>query len=178
MLHHHSRNSRKRGIIFISLLFLVFLNIHLVNSTSSISNKQIIDYYWGDATDLTTMKNIPQPIPESCVGKQRSWITASILSLVMGGFGIDRLYLGLVFTGLMKMFIGITVGLVSIFRCCLSFSVDPYKFTGRRKMVWIFMNSSVLFLSCIQFTLWLFDLVMIMTGSVVDVNRCPLHYNS
>ncbi|KAG2387244.1 hypothetical protein C9374_001576 [Naegleria lovaniensis] len=156
------------------------LNSAILVTTNDGQQEEIINYFYGDPSDLlTSSTSIPAPIPEFCAGKQLSWIVASILSLALGGFGIDRMYLGYALSGVVKLFIGLVVMVMTVWRSCYSLQlVDPQKLPTRRKIWWLIFNTLVVFTSCIQLSLWLFDLITIMTGAMKDANGCPLSYNN
>ncbi|KAF0977088.1 hypothetical protein FDP41_003741 [Naegleria fowleri] len=180
-------NKMMIGFIMMILPCVLFINYVWATSSNNNNNnlntfgqeEEIVNYFYGDPSDLlTSSTSIPAPIPEFCAGKQLSWIVASILSLVLGGLGIDRMYLGYAFSGVVKLFIGLVVMVMTVWRSCYSLQlVDPHKLPTRRKIWWLVFNSLVVFTSCVQLSLWLFDLVMIITGTMNDANGCPLRYN-
>lgn len=122
----------------------------------------------------TELPNAPKPIPSHCVGNQKDFLTASILSILLGGLGVDRFYLGFVLTGMIKMMIGSCVTILTMLRLCYSFLVDTRKLQPPFNRMWLSFISFLCACSFLQFVLWIVDVIVIMSGVVVDVNGCPL----
>ena len=167
-------------VLLMSTLVVVYGQSNINNSTVvGIHVDELVEYYLGDPSDrLSKEAKISTPLDERCVGTQKSWTTASILSLILGGLGIDRLYIGHVGIGLLKLFLGLALFGFSIFRCCFTFAFDTQKFNRKNSMMWLSFVSLVTIFSFVQFLLWIIDLVRIMTNSVLDGNNCPLSYSS
>ena len=175
--------SSKSLMILLSILVIVIGVVFVygmeIDTVSMMSNDNIVDYYLGDSSDhLSKDVKISAPLEEHCVGVQKSWTTASILSLIMGGLGIDQLYIGHIGKGILKLFIGVALFGFTLFRCCFTFAFDTQKFNRKNTIIWLSFTTLVTILSVIQFLLWIMDLVLVMTNSVQDGNNCPLSYSS
>ncbi|KAL9642162.1 hypothetical protein ABK040_007167 [Willaertia magna] len=163
MMHKHL------SIILLLLISLCFIH--------SLPDDSLLSYFYGSEIITPVTDKIPKPIPLSCVNQQKSWITATILSLVLGGFGADRFYLGFISNGFLKLILGCLVLSFTCLRCCFSFSIDASTLNGKRKVTWLFFNGSVVFISFLQFALWLMDFILIMGNLIRDSNQCPMTYN-
>ncbi len=122
----------------------------------------------------TPLPYVGKPIPSHCVGNQKEFLTASLLSILLGGIGTDRFYLGYVLTGVLKMTIGLTVTLLTILRVVYSFLVDTKKLQAPFSRMWLSFVFFVFVCSAMQFVLWLTDVIIIMAGGIADANGCPL----
>ncbi|KAL0487473.1 hypothetical protein AKO1_004138 [Acrasis kona] len=124
----------------------------------------------------TEMPWAPKPILSHCVNQQRNYLTASILSIVFGGFGVDRLYLGYILTGLLKMLLAGVVVILTIVRTFYGFIVDPKKLHSGLVRTWYLFGLTGVMCAASQFVLWLIDVCLIMSDTMTDANGCPLQH--
>jgi TM2 domain-containing membrane protein YozV len=124
----------------------------------------------------TSLPYAPKPLPAHCVGNQRDYLTASLLSILLGGLGVDRFYMGYILTGMIKMTIGLVVLSLTTIRVVYSFLVDTRKLQSPFKRMWISFVFFVFTCSTLQFILWIVDVIVIMSGAIADSNGCILAY--
>jgi hypothetical protein len=122
----------------------------------------------------TSLPIVGKPLQAHCVGNQRDFLTASILSILLGGLGVDRFYMGFVLTGMIKMMLGLIVTTCTLIRILYSFLIDTKKLEPPFRRMWLLFVFVVFTCSVLQFILWLVDVIMIMSGAISDANGCPL----
>jgi TM2 domain-containing membrane protein YozV len=92
---------------------------------------------------LQTLKTIRDSLPESkrsdfdlqFGGREKNPVVALVLSLFLGGLGIDRFYIGSIGLGLLKLF---TLGLLGLFTI-----IDWFLITGAARQANIVLASEI-----------------------------------
>ncbi|MGB8841560.1 MAG: TM2 domain-containing protein [Aliidongia sp.] len=92
---------------------------------------------------LQTLKTIRDSLPEGkrsdfdlqFGGREKNPVVALVLSLFLGGFGVDRFYIGSVGLGLLKLF---TLGLLGLFTI-----VDWFLITGAARQANVVLASEI-----------------------------------
>jgi len=101
---------------------------------------------------------------DDCSYKQKSRLTAFLLSFFLGTFAIDRFYLGYKWQSALKLILGIFVCCL----CCTAYSI--VKSTRNSNLQSLVLGLSWCLLNLGTFVWWLTDVILIGSGNLGDGN--------